>query len=177
MDSKERCKKWRETHKEEVKRYKQEYYQKHKKEIKAKNKEKSREYYQKNKEKVKARHNDWHQRNKTYIKNYYNQRYKTDEKFAIKERLRRLLRDALEKYGNGKIMKSTKYNIDYEAIIKHLGKCPGDRKDYNIDHIKPLCLFDLTDLNQIQLAFAPENHQWLLAKENKIKNKKFSAKD
>jgi len=39
-------------------------------------------------------------------------------------------------------------------------------KNYVIDHIRPLCSFDLTDPEQVKIAFSPENHRWLLAEEN-----------
>jgi len=45
---------------------------------------------------------------------------------------------------------------------------PADfnEKNYEIDHIRPLSSFDLTDPDQIKQAFAPENLQWLTAEEN-----------
>jgi len=36
-------------------------------------------------------------------------------------------------------------------------------------HDIPLCKFDLTDLNQVLLDFAPKNHQWLTVEENQKK--------
>jgi hypothetical protein len=51
---------------------------------------------------------------------------------------------------------------NFHRDAKSRGPGPG----YHIDHIVPLAAFDLTDENQVRLAFAPENHQWLLAKEN-----------
>lgn len=88
--------------------------------------------------------------------------------------LRKRLRDAFKQYSiNGKVLKSIEYGIDYEAIIKYLGPCPGDTKEYQIDHILPLSAFDFDNINQIKAAFAPENHQWLKVKENLIKGSKY----
>jgi len=42
-----------------------------------------------------------------------------------------------------------------------------------VDHIKPLCTFDLIDPIQIKEASVPENHQWLLATENLQKGGKW----
>ena len=72
----------------------------------------------------------------------------------------------------GKVMTSKEYGIDYRAIIDHLGPCPGDRVEYHIDHIRPLCDFDLNDPCQVQEAMSPENFQWLLADDNLAKGRK-----
>jgi len=79
----------------------------------------------------------------------------------------------LKKYGNKKEYPSSKYGIDYGKIIEHLKPFPKNLSKYHIDHIKPLVCFDLTNPIQIKEAFAPENHQWLLAIENKKKGGKW----
>ena len=94
--------------------------------------------------------------------------------FDIERRIRDRLASALKAYSrNGKVKTADEYGVNYKAIIEHLGPCPGNRKDYHIDHIKPLCLFDFNDLEQIKLAFAPENHQWLTKEENLRKGDKY----
>jgi len=69
-------------------------------------------------------------------------------------------------------MKSKDYGIDYEKIIEHLKPFPKDLSKYHIDHIKPLCKFDLTKKEEVKKAFAPENHQWLLVTDNLKKSSK-----
>lgn len=154
-----------------------------------KNKEKKTEYdkkhYLKNKTRKKEYRlknlnhgKEWRQKNRKrlskYYSNYVKNRIKVDESFAVLNRLRPLIRHAFRKYSTtGKIMRSKDYGIDYEGIVKHLGSCPGDRRVYHIDHIRPLCSFDLNDLEQVKLAFAPENHQWLPALENIAKGGKW----
>jgi len=61
-------------------------------------------------------------------------------------------------------MTSDEYGIDYEAIVKHLGPCPGE--DWWIDHIIPVAAFNFDDHDEVRAAFAPENHQWLPKIEN-----------
>ena len=73
---------------------------------------------------------------------------------------------------NGKTKSADEYGINYEAIIKYIGPKPDDIQDWHIDHIIPLASFDFDDIEQIQLAFSPENHQWLIAKENYVKGSK-----
>jgi len=48
-----------------------------------------------------------------------------------------------------------------------------NKTDWNIDHIIPLCKFNLEDPDEIKVAFAPGNHQWLLAKDNLSKGGKY----
>lgn len=95
-----------------------------------------------------------------------NERYASDEQFNVSRRLRYRLWYAMQCYGKGKPAPASKLGINYDAIIKHLGPCPGDRRRWHVDHVRPLCSFDLTDPAQVREAFAPENHQWLPACEN-----------
>ena len=91
----------------------------------------------------------------------------------ILNRLRHRIRQAFKVYSKtGKIMKARDYEIDYKAIFEYIGSCPGDRKLYHIDHKIALCTFDLNNPEEVKKAFAPEKHQWLLAKENLSKGKK-----
>jgi hypothetical protein len=98
-------------------------------------------------------------------------KYNTNENFRIRALLRTRLHSVLK---HNKIPLHDKHNIDYAAIIQHLGPCPGPTKDYHIDHIRPLISFDLTDPEQIKLAFSPDNHQWLPKIENLKKGKKYA---
>jgi len=101
------------------------------------------------------------------------ERYKTDETYRIEMRLRALVRAALRDYADGKKWSSSKYGIDYGKIMAQLGPMPKDGKTYHIDHIKPLCAFNLRRMSEIRAAFAPENHQWLEAHENEVKGGKY----
>ncbi len=100
----------------------------------------------------------------------HNHRYNTDSDYRIRCILRSRFINAIK----SKKKKISQYGIDYGAIIKHLGPCPGKRGDYHIDHIFPLSAFDLNCEEQIKLAFAPENHQWLKKKDNLSKNAKYN---
>jgi len=101
-------------------------------------------------------------------------RRKNDAKFNIIQRLRSRLSNAFRIYSkNGKVNSSKEYGIDYQAIFEYIGECPGNRKDYHIDHIKPLCLFDFDDPEQVKEAYRADNHQWMLASENIKKGCKY----
>lgn len=99
------------------------------------------------------------------------ERRKRDFKFKISCNLRCLLSNAFKLYSKtGKIMSSKKYGIDYKAIIEHLKPFPPNIKEYHIDHIIPLSLFDFNNPIHIKKAFLPHNHQWLKIKDNLEKN-------
>ena len=157
-------------------------------------------YYAENTEKMKAKSARGYLRNKEVVLQRGRMRFDNDRsaayrrfneymrkqrlnntQLAIGVRLRGLVSQAFRKYTTtGKIMVSSKYGIDYEAIIKHLGPHPntcGINGDFHIDHIIPISAFDLTDLEQVKIAFAPSNHRWLLAHENRFKNANMPSKD
>jgi hypothetical protein len=101
----------------------------------------------------------------------------------MEDNLRGLLRGrlarALEKYLlKKKSIGKDEYGIDYNQIMKKLEPFPSDFGKYQIDHIKPLSAFNLikedgsVNLSEINIAFAPENHQWLLIKDNLKKGAK-----
>jgi len=129
-------------------------------------KEQDKKYYSKNMEILQEKAKKYYQKHKKERNKYICNRLKTNKNFKIACRLRGSLRKALKTYSIGKKFASSKYGINYNSIIDHLKPFPQDISKYHIDHIKPLCSFDLTDPIQIKIAFAPENHQWLLAEEN-----------
>lgn len=101
----------------------------------------------------------------------------TDPSYKLKELLRSYVFHALNYYTlSGKTRSSKKYGIDYTAIINHLKPFPENIKLYHIDHIRPLASFNFvnpdgsTNFEEIKKAFAPENHQWLLARDNLSKS-------
>lgn len=103
-----------------------------------------------------------------------NWRYATDELFRLKEILKSELLHAFKAYSvGGKRKHARQYGIDYDAILAHLGPCPGKRREYHIDHVFPLSIFDFDDPRQVKAAFAPKNHQWLPARENLSKQDKY----
>jgi len=121
-------------------------------------------------------HKHYH-KNKKKIQNARWLLIKSDPNRLVKDRVRTSVGNMFRRYiKEGKIMTSKKYGIDYRAIIEHLKPFPENLKDYHIDHIKPLCSFNLinldgsTNLKEIKKAFAPENLRWLIARENQRKN-------
>lgn len=127
------------------------------------------EYYKKNKEritKIKKKYSQNPERKKR-IREYEKQIKKLNTIFHFSCKLRTQLWITLKRYSKtGKIKSSDKYGINFKEIIEHLKPFPENISNYHIDHIIPLSLFDLNNPEEIKKAFAPENHQWLTAKEN-----------
>lgn len=100
---------------------------------------------------------------------------KTKPTLLLAKKLRNRVCIASKQYNLKKRFLSSRDGlIDYKGIVIYLqSRLPNDLNDrkYHIDHIKPLCSFDLTKPEEVRKAFAPENHQWLLAEENRKKIK------
>ncbi len=190
---KKRKKEYHQKHEEKIKRYSKKYNKKYQKEHYQKNKEriskkqkehiqrpeikeKRREYYQKPEVKMKAR--EYFQNHKKQINERLKKKLRFNKNFNIRMRLGNILRQALRIYTKtGKVKTSKKYGIDWQVIIEYLKPFPKDllekKGKWHIDHIRPLCSFDLTNPEEIKIAFAPENHQWLLAHENMSKGGRY----
>ena len=120
---------------------------------------------------IRAEAKDYYKKNSTKIKKktaeYKRNRYIIDKEFRIKSRLRHRLSEAFRRYSkNGKVLSSKDYDINYNKIFSYIGKCPGNLKNYHIDHIIPLCVFNFDNKDHVKIAFLPENHQWLEKKAN-----------
>lgn len=140
----------------------------------------NQEYYLKNCEKEKLRTRNYVKQNKEkhreYMRNYSNQRYAEDKEYRTLINLRTYLRNSIKRYTNREeLLPSSKYGINYKKIIEHLKPFPKEIEKYHIDHIKPLCSFtfinkdESINFDEIEKAFAPENHQWLLIRDNYAK--------
>ena len=163
FEKSETRKNWREKNKKIIKEKKKNKYEINKEIVK----EKSKKYREKNPEKVKEMQKINYQNHKSDRNEYNKNKKKNNPNFLIRCRLATNLWTALKKYSKtGKIWKSKVYGIDYNAIIEHLKPFPKDISKYHIDHIRPLCSFELTDPKEVQKAFAPENHQWLTPQQN-----------
>jgi len=144
-----------------------------------------KKYKADNRERIQARDRLYRSNNKEsrndYQRKYMKQQRDNNTPMVIASVLRGKVMQAFKRYTkNGKIMTSAKYGIDYKGIIAHLGPHPnalGREGDFHIDHIIPVSAFDLTDLEQVKIAFAPENHQWLTAHENQVKSATLPSPD
>jgi len=136
-----------------------------------KKKSSNKKYYENNYSKIRIKKIIWINNNKKSLREkqriYQKNRLINDLNFKIRRRLSNRLWCVINR---GNIPKDNL--INYKAIIEYLQPFPNEICRYHIDHIKPLSSFDLTKPNEIKKAFAPENHQWLLAKDNLSKGSK-----
>ncbi len=186
--NKDRFKKYREVNKEKIYKQRREYLSKP--EVKKRIIEQTKEY--RNRSEIKEGKRRWlkeynqkpeiKKRMKEYqkspeakqkMKEYLKIRRREDKNFRITTNIRTRFAIALKDYTReGKIMSSNKYGIKFKKIIEHLKPFPAEITKYHIDHIKPLASFNFINedgtqnLEEIKKAFAPENHQWLLAEDN-----------
>ena len=116
-----------------------------------------------------------------YQRKYMKKQRDENSSLAIGNVLRGKVRQAFVRYTKtGKIRRASEYGIDYAAIIQHLGPHPnalGIDGQWHIDHIIPVSAFDLNDLEQVKIAFAPSNHRWLPSHENLNKSSKMPSAD
>ncbi len=166
--------KWKKKHPEKIKNYDKKWRSNNNDKIK----KLSKNYYEENKQTLKVKNKIYRIKNKELLLEKKKEKQKTlrkiDNKFKIISNLRSRFYLALKQYSKtGKVTSSKKYGIDYNAIIESLKPFPKNLSKYHIDHIQPLCSFDLNNPEEVKKAFAPENHQWLLAKDNLEKGGKF----
>jgi hypothetical protein len=174
-----RARRFREKHKND-----QKYLERKRKE--------NRESWERNKDYYNDKHKEWYKEHRylqlSKMNKYYHNnkeiinikrnetnklRRRTDNNFLIKSRLRCLLYNSLNLYGQGKKFHSSKYGIDFNLICKKLGECPGKREEWDIDHIIPCSSFNLNKVEEVRKCFSPSNLQWLpkianIKKSNKI---------
>lgn len=166
--------------KDPVKR--KEYEQKRYQQNKEKMKQQFKDYHKKNKQKILDRHKEYRQENKDKIREinkvYQNRKEKEDIGYKLSRRLRNRVYTAIKnKAKRGSAVKDLGCTV--EQLKEHLEKQfkPGMTWNnwgrpvgcWHIDHIKPLCSFDLTDRQQFLEAVNYKNLQPLWAKENIVK--------
>lgn len=132
-----------------------------------------KDYYQNNKEELKKQHKEYYENNKEQVSKckliYEENRMKTDGAFNLKKRVRTSIRQEFNNYSvNGKLLSCVNYGIEFDLIFNKIGQKPG--KQYELDHIIPLCLFNFDDPIHVRLSHAPENLQWITKEENNIKS-------
>lgn len=162
----------------------QEYkYQPYSPEYYVKNKEahkiRQRRYEEKYPEKIKARSRAYKQLNKEKIRVKKNERLRTDVNFKLRKSIRNRLQLALKhNYTTG--LAFLNLGCSLGELKLHLEKQfkPGMSWEnwkfdgWHLDHIIPLCKFDLTNDEQVKIATHYTNLQPLWAKDNLSKNKK-----
>ena len=138
-----------------------------------------KEYQTNNKDKISLYNKDYFQHNKNKIYESRKNRRKTDVNFRLICNTRRRIHHAL----NGKSKSiSTKeiLGIDIETYKKWIEWQMTPDMTWNnieIDHVKPICLFDVTKHEELKEAFNWKNTQPLLKEVHSHKGIKFNFSD
>ena len=154
---------WRDKNREKIKNHKKQYYE--------------------DREKIRNQHKKYYDDNRDVIikqKNKYEKsRYKADVNFRLIKNIRRRIHHAL----NGKSKSiSTKeilgVDIDlYRKWTEFQFTTEMKWSNIEIDHVKPICLFDVTKDEELKQAFNWRNTQPLLKHDQQKKGIKFNFLD
>lgn len=145
---------YQKTYRETNKEHCRELNKKWREENKEQHKLKKKEYYEATKEKNK---HERYLRNKEYLERNPQAKFNIQLRGRILAGFRRFSK-------NGKTETCKEYGIDFEAIYKKIGPKPG--KNYHLDHIIPISLFQFDNKEHVRLAHCPENLRWIPGKEN-----------
>jgi len=141
------------------------------------NTEYCRKYAQEHPEKYRAIRKKWRDKNKEYLNAYQLKRYHSNPNVKIARSFYSGLRKVIHGLRNGKRFVK-KLGVETRAeLLEHLKSTIPEGytlSDYGsslcVDHIKPLCAFDLTDEEQQKIAFHYTNTRLVLNQENLIKS-------
>lgn len=173
-------KKYNLENKDKISKRSSKYYQKNKEHILSRTKD----YFNNHKEEHRTRTKKWYQENKEYhqtkIKIYTKKRLKEDPIFKLKETLRKRMYDLLIKNKTPKVYSaSILLGCTVQECKQHIESNFKEGMSWNnhgsyweIDHIKPCSLFDLTDIEQQKQCFHYTNLQPLTISENRSKYNK-----
>lgn len=177
-----RLKKWRKANPEKLKEARKRYYEKNKEKIAARKRELRKLGA---KPRIKVTDEDKRIRKKEYTKKYRKtdayraernrryQRIKNNPEFKLKKALRRRLEKALK--GKGAKVAMVQVGCSFEELKRHLeaqfeaGMSWGNYGEWHVDHIRPICSFDLSDPQQQAEANHYTNLQPLWAEDNSKK--------
>ena len=177
MKSKEKAKKKRKEYYEKNKERELKVNEKYRNNNKVKISKINHEYYKKRteyyKDNAKKHYRENREKRLEQTRLNQNKRYREDEGFKMRKNLSGSLWKVIDHYvKTGRIGNPmAKYSIDWVGIIKQLSPIPKNRRKYQVDHIIPLYKFDLTNIEQIQIALAPENHRWLTKEKNQSRER------
>ena len=143
----------------------------------------SKNYYVANQDRLLNKQKVYNKENRNKINTrmyeYVKNRIKTDVNFHSIRNTRRRIHQAL----NGELKSSTTREISgtdidlYRKWLEFQFTPEMNWGNIEIDHVKPICLFDVSDDEQLKEAFSWKNTQPLLKKDHQLKGIKFNFLD
>ena len=150
---------------------KREYYQN--------NRDRIKDYYLQNRDRLNIYQKKYNYENKEKINLYIKNKIKTDLNFRLICNTRRRIHHAL----NGKTKSSSTgdilgMDIDlYRKWIEFQFTTEMNWTNIELDDVKPICMFDISDDEQLKEAFSWKNTQPLLKQDHRQKGMKFNFLD
>lgn len=115
----------------------------------------------------------YQQENLDYFRDYYRDKRLSDPQFNIRDRIQARINEVLRREGAQRSRTLEEYcGCTGEELMAHLetqftdGMSWDNRREWNVDHIRPCASFDLTEDEQARLCFNWRNLAPLYAKEN-----------
>ena len=143
------------------------------------NQDRIKQYYLDNRDRIKEYQLKNHEKIITQQRKYKNNRYKTDINYRLICITRSRIRQALNrKTKSSSTIDMLGMNIDlYRKWIKFQMTSEMNWSNIEIDHVKAICLFDLSKDEALKEAFNWRNTQPLLKKDHQLKGTKFNFLD
>ena len=152
------------------------------------------EYYLKNNDKIILKTRDWNKSNPEKVKQNqkkYNEQNKEKRIIYLRNKRETDVNYRMIVYTRNRIYKSLKgttkqsstkeiLGIDIDLYRKWLEfqfTSEMNWSNIEVDHIKPICMFDVSDDDQLKEAFSWKNTQPLLKKDHQLKRTKFNFLD
>lgn len=128
---------------------------------------------------IKQYKKEWAKSNSKKLNDQQNSRYKNDINYRLSVTIRNRITKRLKgKLNSGSFVKALGCTVSELRLHLELQFKPGmswsnhGKYGWHIDHIKPLCTFDLTDKKQLAIAGHFSNLRPLWAKENLTRKKR-----
>ena len=141
--------------------------------------QKQKDYYLDNRDRIKEYQVKNHNKIIAQKKFYSNNKYKSDINYRLICKTRSRIRNALQ----GKIKSSSSRDIlgididTYKKWLEFQFTTEMNWSNIEIDHVKPICMFDVTKDIELREAFDWKNTQPLLKKDHQLKGTKFNFLD
>ena len=140
---------------------------------------KTRDWSKNNPEKVKQNQKKYNEQNRERRNRYLKNKRETDDNFRLfsntRNRIYKSLKGMIKQSSTKEILG---IDIDlYRKWIKFQMSPDMTWDNIEIDHVKPICMFDVSDDEQLKEAFSWKNTQPLLKKDHQLKGIKFDFLD
>ena len=137
-----------------------------------------KKYYLDNRDQILNNLKIYKKKNRSKLNSYFNNRYNSDINFRLIHITRCRLRQALK----GNLKPSSTINILgidnnlYKKLIKFQMTPDMNWLNINIDHVKPICIFDVSNDEELKEVFNWKNTQPLLKEVHAQKGTKFNVR-